>query len=159
MPIDPAGATPSAYAYPLLIKQLLHSARATAGDQEIVYRDRQRHSYRQFLARLNRLANALAGLGVGPGSTVAVMDWDSHRYLEAFFAVPMMGAVLQTVNVRLSPEQILYTLNHARADVLLVNAEFIPMLAIIKDELETVKRFVLISDDGATMGSFEIAYA
>jgi fatty-acyl-CoA synthase len=84
------------------------------------------------------------------------MDWDSHRYLEAFFAVPMMGAVLQTVNVRLSPEQILYTLNHARADVLLVNAEFVPMLAIIKDQLETVKRFILISDDGATLGSFGI---
>ena len=159
MPLDPAGATPSAYAYPLLVKQLLHSARATAGGQEIVYRDRQRHSYRQFFERLPRLANALVGLGVGPGSTVAVMDWDSHRYLEAFFAVPMMGAVLQTVNVRLSPEQILYTLNHARADVLLVNAEFVPMLAIIKDQLETVKRFVLISDDGATMGSFDIAYA
>ncbi|MBL8434620.1 MAG: fatty acid--CoA ligase [Zoogloea sp.] len=159
MPLDPAGATPSAYAYPLLIKQLLHAARATAGDQEIIYRDRQRHSYRQFFERLPRLANALAGLGVGPGSTVAVMDWDSHRYLEAFFAVPMMGAVLQTVNVRLSPEQILYTLNHARADVLLVNAEFVPMLAIIKDQLETVKRFILISDDGATMGSFDISYA
>ena len=159
MPLEPAGATPSAYAYPMLVKQLLHSARATAGGQEIVYRDRQRHSYRQFFERLNRLANALAGLGVGPGSTVAVMDWDSHRYLEAFFAVPMMGAVLQTVNVRLSPEQILYTLNHARADVLLVNAEFVPMLAIIKDQLETVKRFILISDDGATLGSFGIPYA
>ena len=159
MPLEPAGATPSAYAYPLLVKQLLHSARATAGGQEIVYRDRQRHSYRQFFERLPRLANALVGLGVGPGSTVAVMDWDSHRYLEAFFAVPMMGAVLQTVNVRLSPEQILYTLNHARADVLLVNAEFVPMLAIIKDQLETVKRFILISDDGATLGSFGIPYA
>jgi fatty-acyl-CoA synthase len=61
--------------------------------------------------------------------------------------------------VRLSPEQILYTLNHARADVLLVNAEFVPMLAIIKDQLETVKRFILISDDGATLGSFGIPYA
>ena len=159
MPPDPAGATPSAYAYPLLVKQLLHAARATAGGQEIVYRDRRRHTYREFFERLPRLANALAGLGVGPGSTVAVMDWDSHRYLEAFFAVPMMGAVLQTVNVRLSPEQILYTLNHARADVLLVNAEFVPLLAIIKDQLETVKRFVLISDDGATLGSFGIPYA
>ena len=158
MPPDPAGATPSAYAYPLLVKQLLHAARATAGGQEIVYRDRRRHTYREFFERLPRLANALAGLGVGPGSTVAVMDWDSHRYLEAFFAVPMMGAVLQTVNVRLSPEQILYTLNHARADVLLVNAEFVPLLAIIKDQLETVKRFVLISDDGATLGSFGIPY-
>ena len=60
-----------------------------------------------------------------------MMDWDSHRYLECFFGVPMMGAMLQTVNIRLSPEQILYTLNHAKADVVLVNAEFVPMLAII----------------------------
>ena len=55
----------------------------------------------------------LAALGVQPGDKVGVMDWDSHRYLESYFAVPMMGAVLQTVNVRLSPEQILYTINHA----------------------------------------------
>ena len=87
------------------------------------------------------------------------MDWDSHRYLEAFFAVPMMGAVLQTVNVRLSPEQILYTLNHAKADIVAVNVEFIPILAIIKDQLETVKQFILITDDGATMSSFKVPYA
>ena len=49
-------------------------------------------------------------LGVRPGDTVGVMDWDTHRFLEAFFAVPMMGAILQTVNVRLSPEQIIYTI-------------------------------------------------
>ncbi len=88
-----------------------------------------------------------------------MMDWDSHRYLEAFFAVPMMGAVLQTVNVRLSPEQILYTLNHAKADIVLVNVEFIPMLAIIKDQLETVKKFILITDDGGTMSGFKVPYA
>jgi fatty-acyl-CoA synthase len=76
-----------------------------------------------------------------------MMDWDSHRYLECFFAVPMMGAMLQTVNVRLSPEQILYTLNHAQADVLLVNSEFFPILQQIAGELETVKTFVLISDE------------
>lgn len=159
MPFEPIVTTPSAYAYPLLIKQLLHSARATAGEQEIVYRDQSRYSYRQFFERISRLANALTELGVGPGSTVAVMDWDSHRYLEAFFAVPMMGAVLQTVNVRLSPEQILYTLNHAKADIVAVNVEFIPILAIIKDQLETVKKFVLITDDGATMSSFKVPYA
>ena len=87
------------------------------------------------------------------------MDWDSHRYLECFFAVPMMGAVLQTVNIRLSPEQILYTLNHAKADVVLVNAEFLPILAIIKDQLETVKKFVLITDTGGDMASFKIPFA
>lgn len=60
-----------------------------------------------------RLANLLASLGIKRGDTVAVMDWDSHRYLECFFAVPMIGAVLHTINVRLSPEQILYTIDHA----------------------------------------------
>ncbi len=148
--------TASAYGYPLLIKQLLHGVKATAGDQEIVYRDQCRYSYRQFFERISRLANALAGLGVGPGHTVAVMDWDSHRYLEAFFAVPMMGAVLQTVNVRLSPEQILYTLNHAKADIVAVNTEFLPILAAIKNQLETVKQFILISDDALTASSPEL---
>jgi len=151
--------SPEAYAYPLLIKQLLHTPLATAPDQEIVYRDQCRLTYRDFAQRIGRLANALAHQGVVPGNTVAVMDWDSHRYLECFFAVPMMGAVLQTVNIRLSPEQILYTLNHAKADVVLVNAEFVPMLAIIKDQLETVKKFILISDDGADLASFKVPYA
>ena len=144
--------TPSAYAYPLLIKQLLHTPRAVAADQQIVYRER-RLSYQDLFARIGRLANTLAGLGVERGQTVAMMDWDSHRYLECFFAVPMMGAVLQTVNIRLSPEQIVYTLNHARADIVLVNAEFLPMLEGIKDQLETVKQFVLINDEAAAPSS------
>lgn len=97
--------TASAYAYPLLIKQLLHTPLAVAPDQEIVYRELKRYRYRELRNRIGRLAGALAGVGIGSGDTVAVMDWDSHRYLESYFAVPMMGAVLMTVNVRLSPEQ------------------------------------------------------
>ncbi len=145
--------TPSAYAYPLLIKQLLHTPLATAPDQEIVYRGQVRHTYRDLATRIGRLANALAGQGIAPGSTVAMMDWDSHRYLECFFAVPMMGAVLQTVNIRLSPEQILYTLNHARADVVIVNAEFLPVFEAIRGQLETVKTALFISDDGQPVPS------
>ena len=91
MPVKLIQATPSAYAYPLLIKQLLHTPLATAPDQEISYQGRVRYTYREFNQRLGRLANALAGLGLESGQTVAVMDWDSHRYLECFFAVPMMG--------------------------------------------------------------------
>jgi fatty-acyl-CoA synthase len=72
MPFEPIATTPSAYTYPLLIKQLLHSAKATAGDQEIVYRDHSRYTYRQFFERIGRLANALSGLGIAPGDTVAV---------------------------------------------------------------------------------------
>ncbi len=130
-------------AYPLLIKQLLHTPLANAPDQEIVYRDLVRYDYRTLASRISRLGSALSVL---PGQTVAVMDWDSHRYLECFFAIPMLGAVLQTVNVRLPPEQIVYTLNHAHADLLLVHEDFLPLLESIGGSLETVKGFVLLSD-------------
>jgi len=105
--------TPSADAYPLLIKNILRTPLQYAPDQEIVYRDQMRYTYRDLNQRIHKLANMLAAAGVEPGQTVAVMDWDSHRYLECFFAVPMMGAVLHTINIRLSPEQLLYTINHA----------------------------------------------
>ena len=124
--------TPSAYDYPLLIKNLLFCPVVDAPDQEIVYRGTFRYTYRDLHQRVRRLANALTALGVKPGDTVAVMDWDSHRYLECFFAVPMIGAVLHTINVRLSPEQILYTIDHAEDDLLLVNSEFLPILEQIR---------------------------
>jgi fatty-acyl-CoA synthase len=100
----------SAYQYPLILKQLWHAPIIQAPDQEIVYRDLKRFTYRDIRERIGRLASALQGIGVRPGDTVGVLDWDSNRFLEAFFAIPMMGAVLQTVNVRLSPEQIAYTI-------------------------------------------------
>ena len=145
--------TPSAYSYPLLIKQLLTNPIHFAPNQEIVYGDRMRYTYRDFYGRVHRLANALRDLGVGHGDTVAVLDWDSHRYLECFFAVPMMGAVLHTVNIRLSPEQILYTMNHAEDKVVLVHPDFLETLEGIEDKLETVESFVLIGEDGAEPGT------
>jgi len=147
MPVKLVRGAASAYQYPLLIKQLLITPLVIAPEQEITYQGRKRYNYRTLRERISRLASGLAGLGVEAGKTVAVMDWDSHRYLECFFAVPMMGAVLQTVNVRLSPEQILYTLNHAEADVVLVNSEFLAILEGIAGRLETVKTFVLLTDE------------
>lgn len=140
--------TPSAYYYPLLIKNLLFCPVIDAPEQEIVYRN-LRFSYREMRQRVAQLANALSRLGIKPGDTVAVMDWDSHRYLECFFAVPMIGAVLHTINVRLSPEQILYTIDHAEDDVLLVNSEFLPILEQIRGRMDTVKSFVLLNDEPA----------
>jgi fatty-acyl-CoA synthase len=141
-------ATPSAYAYPLLIKSLLHTALTNAPDQQIVYADRVRYDYRTFEKRIGRLASVLTDLGIGPGNTVGVLDWDSHRYLECYFAIPGMGAVLHMVNVRLSPEQILYTINHAEDDILLVHSDFLPVLEGIKDRIDPVRTVVLLSDDG-----------
>jgi fatty-acyl-CoA synthase len=136
----------SAYQYPLLIKQLLHAPMLQTPDQQIVYRDLRRLTYTDLRDRIGRLANYLKMLGVRPGDTVGVMDWDSHRFLEAFFAIPMMGAILQTVNVRLSPEQVTYTINHAGASVLLVNDEFIGLLQGIKSQLNKVRTFVVLTD-------------
>lgn len=147
----PIPRTPSAYAYPLLIKQLLHAPLAINPEQEIVYRGQVRHCYWTMRHRIGQLASGLQSLGIAPGDTVGVMDWDSHRYLEEYFAIPMMGAVLMTVNVRLSPEQIAYTLNHAGVSLLIVHADFLPTLATIRAQLETVERFVLISDDVLTL--------
>ena len=124
MPAKPIHRTPSAYSYQLLIKNILTTPLIYAPKQEIVYRDRLRYDYETFFKRVTRLAGMLQQQGVQPGDTVAIMDWDSHRYLECFFAVPMMGAVLHTINIRLSPEQLIYTINHAEDDVILVNAEF-----------------------------------
>jgi fatty-acyl-CoA synthase len=138
--------TPSAYGHPLLIRSLFRTAMNLGSDQEIVYADRKRFSYREFGERVNRLASGIADLGVGIGQTVAVMDWDTPRYLECFFAIPMMGAVLHTINVRLSPEQILHTINHAEDDVILVNGEFLPVLEQIWDRVEPGKKLVLLND-------------
>ena len=155
---DVQEAATSAYAYPLLIKQLLHTPFAQAPDQEIVYRGQLRMTYSTLRERIARLANGLEKLGVRHGDTVAVMDWDSHRYLECYFVVPMMGAVLQTVNVRLSPDEIVYTINHARADVLLVHTDFLPLVDSIKDKLETVRKFVYIDEPGSDAAAHSIAF-
>ncbi len=139
--------TESAYADSLLIKSLFEAPIGRNPDQEILYRDEKRFTYRQFRERVGRLASALKNMGVKEGDTVAVMDFDTHRYLECYFAIPMIGAVLHTVNIRLSPEQLIYTMDHAEDDVLLINAEFLPVLDHIKKRIDTVKKFVLMKDD------------
>ena len=74
----------SAYQYPLLIKQLLHTGMARTPDQQIVYRDLKRLTYAELRDRIGRLANSLAKLGVRPGDTVGVMDWDTNRFSRRF---------------------------------------------------------------------------
>ncbi|WP_300652929.1 fatty acid--CoA ligase [Pseudomonas sp.] len=136
----------NAHQYPLLIKRLLLSGVRYEKTREIVYRDTLRYSYATFNERVARLANALTTAGVKAGDTVAVMDWDSHRYLECMFAIPMLGAVLHTINIRLSPEQILYTMNHAEDKFVLVNSEFVPLYNGIAAQLTTVEKILLLTD-------------
>ncbi|MBT77642.1 MAG: fatty acid--CoA ligase [Gammaproteobacteria bacterium] len=136
----------SAYDYPLIIRHLLRTPLTQARNQEIIYADKLRYNYSTFNERLGRLANTLIKLGIRAGDTVAVMDWDSHRYLEAFFAVPMLGAILHTINIRLSPSQILYTINHAQDDIILIHADFMPIINEIRDSFERDIRILSLSD-------------
>jgi fatty-acyl-CoA synthase len=138
------------YQYPLIIKKLLNTPLINSPEREIVYADKHRYNYVALNERIHRLANGLEQIGVQAGDTVAVFDYDCHRYLECFFAIPMMGAVLQTVNWRLSTDQILYTLNHAEASLIIINADFLPILQEIWQKLETVKAVVVITEDGKT---------
>ncbi|NVL31476.1 AMP-binding protein, partial [Pseudomonas syringae pv. actinidiae] len=135
-----------AYQYPLLIKSLLLSGSRYEKTREIIYRDSVRYSYPTLKERICRLANVLTAAGVKAGDTVAVMDWDSHRYLECMFAIPMIGAVIHTVNVRLSPEQIAYTINHADDRLVLVNSEFTGLYQAMAGHLTTVEKTLLLTD-------------
>ena len=135
------------YKYPLLIKDLLRMALIKRPDQEIVYRDRVRFNYRTLNERIHRFGSALKKLGVNQGDVVAVIDYDSNRYLESFFAVPMFGGVLHTVNWRLSPEQMLYTMNRADDRIVLVNADFLPLVESFAHRLTTVEKFILLTDE------------
>ncbi len=131
---------------PMLIKNILAESLKYEPNREIVYRDLFRMNYSQFNQRVRQLANALTSLGVQPGDTVAVMDWDSHRYLECYFAITGIGAILHTINVRLSPAQILYTINHAQDKVILIHEDFLPILTAVKDQITTVDTYVILSD-------------
>ena len=137
-----------AYDYQLLIKHIVETALIYAPEQEILYRDKARFTYRKWYERVQRLANALEKLGIREGDTVCMFDYDSNRYLECFFGVPMMGAVLHTQNWRLSPDQILYTMNHAGDKVVLIHEDFLPILDQIRDKLTMVEKIILLTDTG-----------
>jgi fatty-acyl-CoA synthase len=133
--------------FPLLIKSLLRTPLQIALDVEIVSDGLARYSYRDLEGRLQRFGAGLASQGVRQGDVVAVMDWDTHRYFEAFFGVPMLGAVLHTINVRLAPAQIAFTIDHAEDDVILVHADFLPLLEEVMKLVSRKVRLILLRDD------------
>lgn len=137
-----------AYGFPLIIKQLLNRAKIASTDQTISYANKVTYTYAEFFKRVNRLANVLKNMGLQAGDVVAVMDWDSHRYLEAYFAVPMSGIILQTVNVRLAEDKVLYTINHAKPKALLLNAEFEPMAKNYRHEAPSIEKIIWLDDTG-----------
>ncbi|MFN3851810.1 MAG: fatty acid--CoA ligase [Spirosomataceae bacterium] len=135
-----------AFKYELLIKRILEYSLKLEPKREIHYRDQVKLNYIELNQRVRKLANVLNNLGADGGKTIAVLDFDSHRYLESFFAIPMTANVIHTINWRLSPEQILYTINHAEDEIIITHAEFVPLLNALADKMTTVKKIIIASD-------------
>jgi len=134
--------------YPLTIGALLKQTVYRKGTGEIVY-GKTRYTWSKLYDRVNGLSAGLEAMGVRKGTKVAVVDIDTNRYLEAYYAIPMMGAVMHTVNVRLPPEQIAYTMVHAEDEFVLIRDEFLPLGSKIVPQLKSLKGVITMSDSGS----------
>jgi len=136
----------AAYDYPLILKHVLHSGITWAPDQEIYYRDQFKYTYKDMYQRVLKLGAALQKAGVQPGSRVGVIEWDSHRYLEMYFAIPGIGAVLHTINPRLAPQDVGYIIHHAEDDILIFHEDFLPLVEKLQAAMSSVRKYILIRD-------------
>jgi fatty-acyl-CoA synthase len=135
--------------YPLLLRNLLERAYRLFPKKEIITRDYSgtfRYTYADFYHRVQRLANVLESLGVQKGDRVGTLAWNHHRHLELYFGVPCTGAVLHTLNLRLGEDQLSFIINHAGDKVIFVDQDLVPLLEKIKEQLTTVKHFVIMAE-------------
>ena len=146
--------------YQLTLDKILKYALYIAPEQEIVYsppgHKKITYTFEEFAKRVNKLGNVLETLDVKRayedwkmGSRVAIMDWNSIRYFELLYAIPMYGAVAYSVNIRLAPEEIIYTMKIAEPEVLFIHTDFIPYIKMIVDNVKSLKKIVIM-DDGST---------
>ena len=134
---------------PLTITSLFrHGARVHRRSRVLTYdgSGTSQATFAEVAERSERLAAALRRLGVGPGDVVATFMWNNQEHLEAYFAVPCMGAVLHTLNLRLFPQQLVHVVNQAADKVILVNSTVLPLLARVASELKAVEHYVLVDD-------------
>ncbi|MFM8266688.1 MAG: long-chain fatty acid--CoA ligase [Ilumatobacteraceae bacterium] len=116
-------------------------------------------SFAEVADRADRLAAALRRLGIGIGDRVGTFMWNNQTHMEAYLAVPCMGAILHTLNVRLFPEQLAYVINHAEDRVIIVDASIAPLLARVRDQLTTVEHIIVKGPGDATsLGSDTLDY-
>nr|MBP6684703.1 AMP-binding protein [Leucobacter sp.] len=126
-----------------------HSAR-TFPEQEIVYRattgEWGRYTYGEAYIRMQRIANALESLGVVPGDVVGVLDWNSKRHFELYWAIPGTGAVMLQMNLRLPPQDLGYVTTHSGASVILVDETLLPVAEGLAAHSPGVREWVIMSD-------------
>ena len=135
---------------PLLITDLIRFADRNHGDTEIVSKTVEgtihRTTYREAHARARRLAKVLQALGVKAPDRVGTLAWNGYRHYELYYAISGIGAVINTINPRLFPEQIAYISNHAENTALFFDLTFVPLVEKLAPQLKSVKHYVLMTD-------------
>jgi fatty-acyl-CoA synthase len=131
---------------PLLISGIVRHGSWLYADKQVITCEQDGYrtaTFGEVTERAERLARALRHLGVGEGDRVGTFSWNTQEHLEAYLAIPSMGAVLHTLNIRLFPEQLAYVINHAGDKVVIVDGSLIPLLAKVRGELTTVETFIV----------------
>jgi fatty-acyl-CoA synthase len=136
---------------PLLLTGFLNRAERYFGHKKIISRTGENSihefTYKEYGRRTRKLADALEKLGMTRGTKVATFCWNHHRHLEAYFAVPCAGAVLHMVNIRLFPEHIIYVVNHAEDEIILVDDSLLPLVEAVAPHFKTVRAYVICGDN------------
>ena len=136
---------------PLLLTSFLERAERHHAQKKVISRTAdnvvQQFTYKEFAKRTRQLAGALTNIGMTRGTKVATFCWNHHRHLEAYFAVPCSGAILHMVNIRLFPEHIIYVVNHAEDEILLVDDSLLPLVEKVAPHFKTVKAYIICGDN------------
>ena len=135
--------------YPLTLQPVMERAYRLYPRKEIATKmgpEMHRYTYADFYPRTGQLANALARLGIQRGDRIGTLAWNTYRHLELYFAVPCMGAVVHTLNLRLPPDQLTFIINHAEDQVICVDHSLLPILEKVAGELKTVRHVVVMGE-------------
>jgi fatty-acyl-CoA synthase len=140
--------------YPLTLHHIFWRLERLFGDKEVVTKREtgvHRYTYADLVRRVYRLANALHRLGVRPGDRVGTLAWNNYRHLELYYAVPLLGAVLHTLNMRLFADQLEFVIRDGADRFIFVDASLIPVLQKLEGKLPTVEQIVVLADAGETV--------
>ncbi|MBT7334594.1 MAG: long-chain fatty acid--CoA ligase [Gammaproteobacteria bacterium] len=136
---------------PLLMHTILDRGAKVAPNEEIVTATEhgvRRQTYRQTRDRAHQLAHALKAAGIAVGDRVGTFMWNGSRHLEAYHACAGMGAVLHTLNIRLSAKDLEYIIGHAQDKIIIVDADALPLLEVLKDRMPSVQQVVVATEEG-----------
>lgn len=142
---------------PLLINRIVRHGKSLYADKKVLTMTPEgviEATFFEVAERAEQLAAALVKLGVGPGDRVGTFMWNNQSHMEAYLAVPSMGAVLHTLNIRLFPEQLAYIINHAQDEVIIVDHSLVAGLAKIRDQIPSVRHIIVNgADESGELGA------